>query len=149
MMPIRAQFVVTLLALVCTGAASAESLPDHCAILPTSEGPALIHQRSRGSPTNVSGFWTPSPEQVLSIEKLLPDLLRKNHLKSKISDSYRQYVGIISSGRKLIYLNSIPHELPDWRTKAVVVFDGGEAFWGVEFDPADNTFHNLGSNGWA
>ena len=154
MMLMRAQFTIVLLALVCASAAHCESLPDHCAILPTSQGPALIKQCSRGSPPGVTNFWSPTPEQVIAIEKLLPELLRKNHLISHISDSRHQYVGIVSDGRKLIYLNSFPKDAfagssvqLDWKTKAVIVCDGGSAFWGVEFDPADNTFHNLETNG--
>ena len=108
-----------------------------------------MKQCSRVTPTDVSGFWSPSPAQMIAIEKLLPDLLRKNGQKLNLSD-YRQYIGVTSHGKKLIYLNSFPSEVTkrlDWRTTAVVVCDGGDAFWGVEFDPADNTFHNLQFNG--
>ncbi len=150
----RTQFAVALLALVCASAACGQSLPDHCAILPTSQGPALIKQCSRSSPTDVTNFWGPTPSQVIAIEKLMPGLLSKSGHKIKLSDYYRQYAGVTSHGRNLIYLNSFvgsalteSSEHLDWRTKAVVFCDGGDAFWGVEFDPADNTFHNLEFNG--
>jgi hypothetical protein len=150
----RAKFYILFLILLGVGVARCQSLPDHCAILPVSQGPALIKQCSRGSPTNVTGFWSPSPDQIVAIEKLLPALLSKSGHKLELSDSYRQYVGVTSNGKKLIYLNSFPKdafagssEHVDWRTQAVVACDGGPAFWGVEFDPADNTFHNFGSNG--
>jgi hypothetical protein len=132
--------------------AGGESLPEHCAILPVSEGPALMKQCSRNAPTDVSGFWNPSPSQVNAIEQQLPELLRKSGHKLKLSDSYRQYVGITVHGKKLIYLNSFPESVPsesglDWRAKAIIVCDGGDAFWGVEFDPAENTFHEIQFNG--
>ena len=154
-MTMRTQFTVALLALlVSSSAATGESLPDHCAILQISQGPALIRQCSRGSPTDVSSFWSPSPSQVLAIEQRLPELLRKSGHNIKLSDSRRQYVGVTSHGKKLIYLNSFPgfaldhfKEQRDWRTTALTVCDGGDVFWGVAFDPADNTFHNLQFNG--
>src|SRR6266478_2453957 len=131
-MPMRTQFAVALLALVCASAACGQSLPDHCAILPTSEGPALIHQCSRGSPPGVTNFWSPTPEQVIAIEKLLPEMLRKDGRKLDLSGSHRQYIGIVSDGRKLIYLNSFPKDAfagssmqLDWKTKAFKACDGG------------------------
>src|ERR1700722_11229192 len=107
MMNLHVQFAVAFLALICFNAVGSESLPDNCTILPISEGPALMKQCSRGSPTNVSGFWVPSSEQINTIEKLLPKFLLNNGGdKIKFSNSYRQYVGIISNGEKFIYLNS-------------------------------------------
>ena len=153
-MTTRTQLFATLMALM-VSSADAQSLPDHCAILPTSQGSALIRQCSRGSPTDVSGFWTPSPSQVLAVEQRLPELLRKSGHKLKLSSSYRQYVGVTSHGKKLIYLNSFPgfaldhSKERDWHVTSVTVCDGGDVFWGVEFDPAENTFQNLQFNGEA
>lgn len=154
-MTMRTQFLAMLLALL-AWSANGESLPDHCAILPTSQGPALVRQCSRGSPADVSGFWSPSPSQVLAVEQRLPELLRRSGHKLKLSDSYRQYVGVTAHGKKVIYLNSFPEFAldysevrGDWRTTALTVCDGGDVFWGVEFDPADNTFRYLQFNGAA
>src|SRR6266487_3310371 len=156
-MTMRARVAVVFLALlVWSTAAGGGSLPDHCAILPISQGPALIRQGSRSSPTDVSGFWNPSASQVLAVEQRLPELLRESGHKLKVSDSFRQYIGVTSHGKKLIYLNSFPgfalehsRDRRDWRTTALTVCDGGDVFWGVEFDPADNTFHNIQFNGEA
>ena len=150
----RAHFLVTLLALF-SWSANADSLPDHCAILPTSEGSKLIRQCSRGSPAEVSEFWLPSRSQVIAIEQRLPELLRKSGHHIKLSDSYRQYIGVTSQGKKRIYVNSFPKfaldysKKPDWHVTSITVCDGGDVFWGVEFDPADNTFHDLLFNGEA
>lgn len=150
----RAQFVVAFLAASLVTAVAGQSLPANCAILPSSEGPALMKQCSRGTPKDVSGFWSPSPSQVAAIEQLLPEMLRKSGHKLKVSDSNRQYIGITVHGKKLIYLNCFDRSvlsessaLRDWQTKAVIICDGGDAFWGVVFDPADNTFHELQFNG--
>ena len=101
----------------------------------------------------MGGFWTPSPSQVLAAEQRLPELLRKSGHKLKLSDLYRQYLGVTSHGKKLIYLNSFPgfaldhSKEQDWHVTSVTVCDGGDVFWGVEFDPAENTFQNLQFNG--
>jgi hypothetical protein len=151
----RTKFLGMLSALL-AWSVDGEALPKHCAILPKSEGPALIRQCSRGSRPDASGFWTPSPSQIEAIEQRLPELLRKSGHTIKLSDSYRQYIGVTSHGKKLIYLNSFPEFFlkysagrRDWRTKALTVCDGGDVFWGVEFDPADHTFHHLEFNGVA
>ncbi len=132
-----------------------QSLPDHSTILPPSEGPTLIRQCSRGSPAEVSGFWVPSLSQIAALEERLPELIRKKGQKVNLSDSYRQYLGVISRGKKLIYVNSFPSvafdffKRRDWRVTSITICDGGREFWGVEFDPEDNTFHNLEFNGEA
>jgi hypothetical protein len=152
----RASFIIVVAAvLACSDAVGGESLPKDCAVLPLSQGRHLIEQCSRASPANVTGFWTPSITQVLAVEQRLPALLSKSGHKIDLSRTRRQYVGIISGGKKLIYLNALlaeapdPHDDTDWRSVAVMVCDGGDAFWGVEFDPTDNAFHNLGFNGEA
>jgi hypothetical protein len=154
-MTTRAEFWVVVVALIASST-SAESLPNNCAILPKSEDPALIRQCSRGSPTNVSSFWTPSATQIQAIEQRLPELLAKSGHNLKLSDGYHQYIGVTSHGIKLIYLNSFPRFVldysegkRDWRVTAVTVCDGGDVFWGLEFDPADSTFHHLEFNGEA
>jgi hypothetical protein len=137
--------------MISASAADTNSLPDHCAILPISQGQKLMRQCSRSSPKNVTDFWSPSPAQVIEIERLLPELLWKNGIERGLSESYRQYLGVVSNGKKLIYLNAFPgsfvKERLDWQTTAIIICDGGESCWGVEFDPAESTFSNFESNG--
>lgn len=65
--------------------------------------------------------------------------------------SYRQYVGIVLSGKRLIYVNAFAPELnpKDWQTRLVNFCDGGSALWGVLFDPAAGKFSDLRTNGVA
>jgi hypothetical protein len=135
---------------------AADPLPTNCAILPVSQGPQLLRQCSRSTPADVSGYWTPSPSQISAAEKSLPELLAKSGHKFKLSNFRSQYLGVISHGKKIIYVNAFPaslysdtKETVHWQTEAVIICDGGEHFWGVEFDPDDNTFHNLQFNGFA
>ena len=91
----------------------------------------------------------------MALEQRLPDFLRQMQPQLKLQQYYRQYVGVIAGGKKLIYLNAFisgglavnPNK--DWKTTAIIVCDGGDGFWGVEFDPADNAFHHYASNGVA
>src|SRR6202045_4270445 len=153
-MTLRA-LLFSLLLLALSGIAAAETLPSHCVILPQSLGPALIQQCSRISPASASGFWTPTVPQILAIEHRLPELLRKSGHKIDFAVSRRQYIGFVARGKKLIYLNAFPASTRhpdddmDWKTTAVTICDGGDAVWGVEFDPNDETFHNLAFNGEA
>lgn len=132
-----------------------EALPENCTILPLSQGPRLTNQCSRPSPTDVTSYWTPSVAQAIAIEKLLPKMTPPSGEGIDVPGSCRQYIGIIVHGKKLIYLNAFPVEeikrpdFRDWKIKAIRICDGGSHYWGVEFDPADNTFHHLGTNGWA
>src|SRR5947207_3560016 len=82
--------------------ARADSLPDRCTILPESQGRVLMRQCSRLAPSDVSGFWTPSVAQVLALEQRLPDLLRRSEPEINLPNYYRQYIGVVSHGRKLI-----------------------------------------------
>ncbi|HKP04726.1 MAG TPA: hypothetical protein VJU77_15340 [Chthoniobacterales bacterium] len=135
-------------------AKAADDLPGHVTILPTSEGPKIIKQCSRTDPAEVTGFWLPLPADVAASEKTLPQLLRKSGHTINLGHSYRQYIGIVSHGKKLIYVNAFsetvlvhPPLRRSWKREAMVICDGGDVFWGVEFDPATRVFTHLEFNG--
>jgi hypothetical protein len=125
------------------------------AILPTPEGRAVIDQCSRSAPEHVTHFWRPTVAQVEAAEKALPAFLHAKGHKDWLRGSFRQYVGVVVAGRRLIYLNAFPAPTPgtadarDARTKAYIVCDGGSSFWGAEYDPATGRFQHLDSNGVA
>src|SRR5690349_4061518 len=127
---------------VCSKAIAGEPSTNNYAILPASEGPALLKQCSRATPQNVTNYWTPSASQIAELEKRIPEFLHKSGFKRQFSKFNCQYVGIIVRGKQLIYLNAFPRsmieEAKDWRTQALIICDGGEAFWGVVFDSTDN-----------
>jgi hypothetical protein len=66
-----------------------------------------------------------------------------------IASSWRQYVGIVVGGRRLIYVNGFSAQPPleHWKTEPVIMCDGGEGAWGVLYDPAKRTFSGLAFNG--
>ena len=144
----------SLFALVsCSAVGTAGNAP--FAILPASEGRAAIDQCSRSAPERVTRFWRPTAAQVEAAEKALPAFLHAQGHKDWLRESFRQYVGVVVGGKRLIYLNAFPAPTPgtaearDARTKAYTACDGGSSFWGAEFDPATSRFQHLDFNGVA
>ena len=66
---------------------------------------------------------------------------------------WRQYVGITSHGRKVVYGNFLPRGPFDdeiakvWKTDAQVICDGGPAIFGVEYDVATKRITHIAHNG--
>lgn len=98
-------------------------------------------------------FWTPSQEQVNTLEKSLPAYLNEQSkihpklLKIELPKFKRQYFGYSLNGKKVIYVNAFCHSFDYWKTTFVFVFDGGECFFQVTFDPAAGKFVNFSVNG--
>ena len=150
----------------------APAAPKSWNIMAPDLGPAVFFaQCSRPAPQEKE-FWLPFPAQVEELEKELPAFLRQQgHAKEAdgLSGFLRQYVGFIRAGRKLIYLNAFPvylveadqkmcRERPElipaefcdpnfWRHHTYLVCDGGDDFWGLEYDPESKAFSTLKLNG--
>lgn len=142
--------IFLIFALSVTQLAASSLARERWTILPTSEGKDLVGQCSRECPYDAKSFWAPSTSQVAGIEQRLPALLHASGHKIDLSHSCRQYLGIVVHGKRIIYMSAIDISVisgDDWRAKALVVCDGGDIFWGVEFDPATNTFAHLAFNG--
>lgn len=106
---------------------------------------------SRDSPGRhageVTGFWAPSRQQVDQLEAALDRLQPTIAAPSK---SDRQYVGIESGGRRLIYINAFTlpdHSELDPGRDAIRVCDGGAGFWGALYDPQSGEFSQVETNG--
>ena len=101
----------------------------------------------------MNGSWEPT---VGDIEKVESRLSRVSKLQSQIgefianpSSYYRQYIGIIAGGRKLIYVNAFDYGMlpSNWRKRLVDICDGGTSAWGVLYDPKTGEFSELATNG--
>ena len=106
--------------------------------------------------------WTPALADVLALEKRLPDYLRRQlaaeygkrrpkdppPLWERAPGYKRQYVGIRPNGHRLIHGNFFCEvdNLP-WRTSPILVDDGGDCYFQVEYDAEKGTFSNLMVNG--
>lgn len=106
---------------------------------------------SRNSPGRhigeVTGFWAPSRQQIDQLEAAL-GRLRPTIAAPEKSD--RQYVGIESGGRRLIYINAFrlpDHSDLDPGRTAIRVCDGGSSFWGAVYDPQTGEFSQVEVNG--
>ncbi|HEX3808104.1 MAG TPA: hypothetical protein VHW02_00260 [Rhizomicrobium sp.] len=155
-----------LIALAFACAANAGDLPplkpQNGTVLAPDHARDVLHQCSRGVPPNVQGVWTPSAQQIRELEARLPgallqEMAKRGHPAPPGSPAPfefgRQYAGFVTGGRRIVYVNAFPLEVmnqeKDWRTRPAVVCDGGEAFFGVEYDPATKTFANFAFNGFA
>ena len=141
-------------------------LPNQYAVLDSAQAYKLVKQCSRYAP-KIEGSWNPSIQQIHELENHIQEI---SELKAdsccligfKVNDVnsfYRQYVGIIANGRKLIYINAFPKtefdewpsniKKPNWKKEPYLVCDGGEYYWGVSYDPKRKEFFDLAFNGVA
>ena len=166
----RVCFVLYMLAAGAAIAAPAWDAKDGV-IFPAEGADSLLHQCSRRSPTNVTGYWKPRRDQIASLETLLPALLEREIQRINAEDQkfaaksggkfeprplrmpkyVRQYAGIKHDGRDMVYVNGFDGEAVrgDWRNSVVKVCDGYVGFFGVEYDPQSKTFANFAFNGMA
>lgn len=101
-------------------------------VLPLSEGRHLYD-------SGASTFWTPSTADLKKLEANLP---------LSIADYYRQYIGIVRDGKRLIFVNGFSTNVAhgfvggksDWHHHAVYVLDGGNAFFHATYDPKTRKF---------
>ena len=100
----------------------------------------------QGSLLGLQGpYWTPTEQQVAELEKVLAEYVRSisnahyDRLTLNLSTYKRQYLGITSSGKEVIYVNAFCDAYwsrdNTWKTDLVFVLDGGECFFQLTYDP--------------
>ena len=126
-------------------------------LLPPSQAKAVTRFCSRNNLAKVDRGWQLTAKDADAIEDALS---KDNYLRGKLTSAstkekdprqyYRQYVGVVVGGRKLIYVNGICVKPPSyWTRKLENVCDGGACFWGVLYDPASGEFSHFEMNGVA
>ncbi|MFZ6799535.1 hypothetical protein [Undibacterium sp. Di24W] len=147
----RSSIFITIVLLFIACGAAKPSLPQRVTILSANYAHETLRQCSRSSPSGVSDGWTVSSELAAQIETDLPKLA---HQIPGLNPNlfYRQYVGIVQSGKRSVYINAFaPGTLEkhdnSWQSKPVGACDGGDQFWGAVYDPMTRTFSELVSNG--
>lgn len=122
---------------------------------------SLARQCSRVSPGPVEDVWTPSDAEIAAMEDAL--ILRVARELETAGESpspggyYRQIAGFVVGGKRIIYVNGVRETAIerdaarsfDWHTQPVLICDGGSITFGVEYDPATQTFSNFAFNGQA
>ncbi len=147
-MKVRMLMIACLLPAVFTSAQTARE--QHYVILPASKARNIARQGIASQ-----GTWQPTQEDIDRLEASLsqistmriegwPATLHIEHPEKY----FRQYVPIIQTAQKRIYVNAFCDEGPlaYWRDKLVVVIDGGTCFYQVLYDPAAKKFSNLRIN---
>jgi hypothetical protein len=156
----RAAIWIAIILFATPVAASPSLDPDDGAVLAPESATDALNQCSRSTPGPANGTWQPTKKQIAALESGLPAALKDAREKrgdhQKLSLTFlRQYAGIIVGGRKIIYVNAFPRGVLDdehssklsWRFQAVMVCDGGPAFFGAVYDPAADRFSDFAFNG--
>jgi len=137
--------------------------PAYGVVLPQSAGEPLRRPRlcNRPMPWPIEGSWTPDAEVISRLEARLAPALQTaladapsgRYAKPQVSEFYRQYLGFIVAGRRIVYVNAAREQIvrggrpEEWKTVAWNGCDGGLSLFGAEYDPATDTVHNLNFNG--
>lgn len=138
---------------------------DDGVVLSPEEAIKVAHQCSRISPGPLQGTWQPTASQIKKLEMELPAEFRRasqaqtrfleiknlteEESERRLAHYVRQYAGLTVGTRNIIYVNAVqiePAEEP-WRTKAVLICDGGPSAFGVEYNPSTGAFSNFAFNG--
>ena len=125
------------------------------AVLAGTESERLFSQCSRQAPKPQS-FWTPSPDTIDSLEadflSYFRSLRRQSHVP--LIDYYRQYAGFVRDGQRLVYCSflTLPKGMPETfyaqiKSRAMVMCDGGDLFFGVVYDLDRRVFSEYRPNG--
>jgi hypothetical protein len=138
-----------------------------------------LEQCTRSHPDTPDSLWTPAQVEITKLERGIGTVLERmlesvrrdapKGVEAVATDYFRQYVGVIIGGRRLIYVNGFHRSflevmgnatrltsrdttLPastyrfDWLHAAVVVCDGGAGFFGVLYDPRRDRFFEFHFN---
>ncbi len=117
-------------------------------IVPVSAAPELLNQCSRETVSPVASYWRPTPSMIRELETRLPTFLSYEARLQPLATYARQYAGVVSEGRMLIYASfiAVPADIP-WQRQVVVLCDGGNRAWGVAFDVDSKAFDTVRING--
>jgi hypothetical protein len=110
---------------------------------------------SRSGPSWVTSYWEVPREEVQRVDAALLAHLRAAHegmTMAYMPEKYvRQYAGFRRWGRPFIYVNAFPTDyLPRPRLDPSQLIltrcDGGDSFWGIEYDVRRGTFDAFETN---
>ena len=113
------------------------------------------------------GYWRVSDEEAERADEGIAGYLRgqRPELADKLGGYYGQIFGILDeSGRKLIHFNFLCKrsveemkatattnpdfaEMSDWQHHVLIVHDGGDCYFQLDFDPASGEYEHLVVNG--
>lgn len=128
--------------------------------MPETLAKKVTEQCSRPVPT-FEAAWTPAEADIRKMEAKFADLesldgsqndARKGIVEVHVERParfYRQYVGLVISGRRFIYINAVANTVgynKTWTATPFSVCDGGVFYWGVLYSPTIAAFSELWFN---
>jgi hypothetical protein len=108
---VRFTFVCISLLLIAACLNGGSVLSKEATILSAHQAANVLKQCSRETIKDADSFWTPTTEDIASLEHLLPDFLANSGVvkpSAALSSYYRQYVGVTIHGRRLILWELLP-----------------------------------------
>lgn len=132
--------------------------PDH-ALLPASETDTYVKYYLVNPGVAVQS-WQPTEADLRGLEVNLPQISNLRESVSRPSrhidnpnQYFRQYLAIVQSGRKQVFVNAFcvngANDWTDWRYHLHVIVDGGDCYWQTWYDPITQKYSNLMINGVA
>ena len=119
----------------------------------------MLQQCSRGTPPAYDGHWQPQAEDIAAWEAALPGALRPGDSEVAATRPRAGVANMAAScaaGTDSADGNFFPRDVGeghvgdnDWRRVPVMVYDGGHAFFGVEYDVEARRITHTGFNGFA
>ena len=147
---VPAAFAALVLAACAT---SGEQVPaERTAIFPAARAPDLIQAVCYIAPKDLTGYWTPTAQDLVGIEQSLPEFLRAQKWREKPwTDFYRQAAGVMRGEERFILLSYFVRSVrppgddagadpQGWKTATYWVNDGGDWFFRVLYDVAQGKF---------
>ena len=111
---------------------------------------------SRPGPSRVTSYWQVAAEEVQRVDAALLAYLRdapgEQTLAYRPEKYIRQYAGFSRMERQFIYINAFPSDHLRLMTEEpsqtlAIGCDGGDIFWGIEYDVQREAFAELETNG--
>jgi hypothetical protein len=149
-------FIATLTLLA--GCATTPLVPGRSVTLSGPMAYQIARPCSRPGPPKFDDVWEPTQADIAEMEAHFGWLRRLRSTVCclpgaqvrNVNDYFRQYVGIVVNGRRLIYINAFAadEEPPkSWTHHPINFCDGGTGSWGALYDPATHRFSDLAFNG--
>lgn len=102
------------------------------------------------------GFWTPSENDILILEEKIAEYLSQNStlfnrqqpVWERLAEYQSQFIGLKRNGSHIIYGNYFCNNLGiNWSQELVIVDDGGDCYFQVEYNVERGMFTMLMVNG--
>jgi hypothetical protein len=101
--------------------------------------------------------WVPTVEEVRTLEEQLGPYLSQHQaafdasqapIEERLPTYKRQYWGVLRGDKRVIFANFLCNPMHyEWQVQKVVVEDGGDCYFQIQYDVETGTFFDLYVNG--